>query len=222
MTRQLANLDDLSERDRALLTTEVIERWTDPLAASDLVEAAEIVRLERGRQRALQTIRQGVELTDLEFRLLRYLQRYARQTVTYQQIAHHLWGSTQHPITSAVLRMRDGYASPYIRHIWVLVAEIRRKLEIDPARPQHLATMKGAGYRWYNDPPSLDDGEDYARRTAEHEVLRAQVRYELGGDPDALPPPGYKPSGGQLGPAHRYANEVVEAAITEASSEPRT
>src|SRR3954467_3598373 len=89
----------LTPQDRALLTPEVVARWTRDLGPDDEVDPTDIVRLEKGRQRTLQTIRQGPELTDLEFKLVRYLQRHAGRTRTYVQIAHQLWGSTAHPVT---------------------------------------------------------------------------------------------------------------------------
>jgi DNA-binding winged helix-turn-helix (wHTH) protein len=205
----------LPERDRALLTPDVVARWTGGLAPDDYLDPVEIVRLERGRQRTLQTIREGAELTDLEFKLLRYFQRNERRTLTYQQMAHHLWGTSARPITAYMLRSQMGYASPYIRHIWVLVSSIRQKLEIDPLRPQHLATIRGVGYRWYNDPPSLDDGENYQKRLAESETMRAQVRYDFGysveDDVRVLERPR---SGPMLGPNH----PAYEADVTERRS----
>lgn len=211
---------EISPRDQALLTPAVIERWTQGLAP-DEIDLAEVARLERGRLRTLETIRQGVDLSDLEFKLVRYLQKHERRTMTYQQIAHHLWGSPTNPITARVLRADYGYASPYIRHIWVLVSQIRQKLEIDPIRPQHLATIRGVGYRWYNAPPSLNDGEDYGQRAVESEELRAQVRTDLGYSP--IDPQIAEPSGKLvLGPAHPdYAGGVVDGDVTQRSSRAR-
>lgn len=216
----LPGSDMLPYDDRRLLTPAVIERWTGGLPPDDLPDATEVVRLERGRQRTLETIRQGAELTDLEFKLLRYFQKHERQTLTYQQLAHHLWGSTQRPITARMLRAQDGYASPYIRHIWVLVAQIRKKLEIDPYRPQHLATMRQVGYRWYNSPPSLHDGEDYHAREQEHVRLRAQVRYDFGvsNEDDPLPPGVVRRP--ELGPSHPDHAGPIEAEVTEQRSRP--
>lgn len=205
---RLDGIDDLGPRELALLTPEVVARWTDRLADDDMVDATEIVRLERQRLLALQTIRQGAELTDLEFKMVRHLQRHEGRPRSYLQIAQHLWGSTRVPITGRMLRHQDGYASPYIRHIWVLVAEIRRKLEVDPARPQHLATLRGAGYVWHASPPSLDDGVDYAARTHAALAIRSALRRDFGLELDGEVPFGPSP---QLGPNHRdYQTETIE------------
>jgi hypothetical protein len=205
----------LTPQDRALLTPEVRARWTRDLAPDDLADG-EIVRLERGRLTALRTIRQGAELSDLEFKLVRYLQRYQGRARTYIQIAHHLWGSSERPITGWHLKSQDGYASSYVRHIWVLVAEIRRKLEIDPARPQHLATRRGVGYSWHDAPPALDDGVDYQTLYAEVAALRLQVQYELGGDIGSLPIP-RQALHPELGPDHPA---YLEGDVTERRSDP--
>lgn len=172
----------LSPGERALLTPDVVERWSSDLAPGDFTPEtlSEIVELERRRRAALRTLRSTAELTDTEFRLVRYLQRSEGRTRTYLQIAHHLWGSAERPITASVVRARHGYASPMVTSIQVLIHVIRKKLEVDPLRPQHLATIRGVGYRWYSAPPSLDDGEDYERRTRESIVQREYMQKTLG------------------------------------------
>jgi hypothetical protein len=170
----------LPERDRALVTTGAIEKWTDGLHEQDWT-VADIVRLERKRQTSLETLRTGAELTDLEWRLLRYLQRNEGKTCTYFQIARHLWSTPTNPVTAYSLRRYgNGYDSPMIRHIWVMTSVIRKKLEIDPLRPQHLATVRGVGYRWYSQAPSLHDGEDYGKRALEATQQREQMRVVFG------------------------------------------
>lgn len=211
---------ELAEADRALLTPEVIARWTRDLGPDDVVDPSDIVRLERGRQRALQTIRQSPELTDLEFKLARFLQRRAGQTCTYIQIANHLWGSSARPITGAMLRYQDGYASPYVRHIWTLISLLRQKLEIDPLRPQHVATLRGVGYVWYELAPSLNDGIDYAARARTAERDRAQLRADFGlvlDEPTEPVEPTPRRQWG-LGPEHP-SYEAIEGEVREASSE---
>jgi hypothetical protein len=180
--RQENPLARIPEADRRLLSPQVITRWSSDLAPDDLTPEllSEIAQLERNRQKSLKTLRSTAELTDLEFRLVRYLQKSEGRTRTYLQLAHHLWGTPEHPITAAMLRAHHGYAAPMVASIQVLVCNIRKKLEIDPLRPQHVATIRGVGYRWYSAPPSLDDGEDYARRAIESSVLRQHMQHELG------------------------------------------
>jgi hypothetical protein len=172
----------LSAADRRLLTPAVIEKWTRGLAP-DEIDLVEVVRLERSRTDTLRTLRQGVELTDREWQLVRYLSRSAGQVRTYLQIARHLWQTPANPISPRSLMSLDAgrrYNGAMITTIHVLVSQIRRKLEIDPLRPQHLANVRGVGYVWYNAPPSLDDGIDYGRRATEHAMLREEIQREWG------------------------------------------
>ena len=73
-----------------------------------------------------------VRLTPTEYHLLEVLARNAGRLVPQQQLLREVWG--------------PGYEkeSHYLR---VYVAQLRRKLEIDPAHPRHLITEPGMGYR---------------------------------------------------------------------------
>lgn len=182
LARRMVGLANLTDADRRLLTDEVLERWTGDLSLEDITPdlLIDLVTYEKRRRAALTTLRSNAELTDQEFRLLRYLQRREGATCTYVQIAHHLWGTAHEPITAAKLRVRHGYASPMVTTIQVLMHQIRRKLEVDPIRPQHFACIRGVGYRYYSLPPSLDDGESYAARDTESRRQRHIMQIELG------------------------------------------
>lgn len=73
-----------------------------------------------------------VRLTPTEWKILELLARNSGALVTHQQILSHVWG--------------PGYAAEtaYLR---VYLAQLRRKLEADPANPRHLLTETGLGYR---------------------------------------------------------------------------
>ncbi len=73
-----------------------------------------------------------VHLTPIEFRLLETLVRNAGKVVTQRQLLAEVWGP-QHSEQSQYLR--------------VYMTQLRRKLEADPARPRHLRTEPGVGYR---------------------------------------------------------------------------
>jgi hypothetical protein len=193
--------EQLNERERALLTPAVIRRWTDGLTEDDYT-LQQVAALERRRLNTLRTLRDGAELTDQEFKLLRHLQRHATKTRSYLQIAQYLWGTRDRPITAAMLAGHHGYQSPWVAHIHQLVGQIRRKLEVDPARPQHLATIRAVGYVWYWAGPALDDGIDYEARNREAVVQRYELRRDFGlvFDDEELPP-GARPQV-QLGPEH--------------------
>ena len=75
---------------------------------------------------------QEVHLTPTEYKLLTLLIRHAGKVLTHRQLLKEVWGTT--------------YAeqSHYVR---VYVAQLRQKLEADPARPRLLVTEPGVGYR---------------------------------------------------------------------------
>jgi two-component system, OmpR family, KDP operon response regulator KdpE len=73
-----------------------------------------------------------VHLTPIEFRMLETLIRHAGKVVTQRQLLIEVWGP-QHSEQAQYLR--------------VYMAQLRRKLEADPARPRHLRTEPGVGYR---------------------------------------------------------------------------
>jgi len=73
-----------------------------------------------------------VHLTPNEYKLLQVLIKYAGRVVTQRQLLNEVWGP-QHTEQSQYLR--------------VYVAQLRRKLERDPARPRYLQTEPGVGYR---------------------------------------------------------------------------
>jgi two-component system KDP operon response regulator KdpE len=77
-----------------------------------------------------------VHLTPLEHRILECLARHADSVVTHTQVLKEVWGP--HQIDIRALR--------------VYVASLRRKLEIDPARPKYIVTEPGVGYRLVTDP----------------------------------------------------------------------
>jgi len=73
-----------------------------------------------------------VHLTPNEYRLLQVLLKHAGKVLTHRQLLNEVWGPNQ--VEQA----------QYLR---VYVAQLRRKLERDPARPRHLQTEPGVGYR---------------------------------------------------------------------------
>jgi len=74
----------------------------------------------------------AVRLTPIEWRLLAYLARHAGKVLTHAQILSEVWGPN---------------ASSQSHYVRVYMAELRKKLEADPSRPQLLLTEPGVGYR---------------------------------------------------------------------------
>jgi two-component system KDP operon response regulator KdpE len=77
-----------------------------------------------------------VRLTPIEYRLLAVLVRHAGKVLTHRQLLQEVWGPGQVEQTH------------YLR---VYMANLRRKLEPDPARPRMLRTEPGVGYRLLTD-----------------------------------------------------------------------
>jgi two-component system KDP operon response regulator KdpE len=73
-----------------------------------------------------------VHLTPIEYRLLALLARNAGRVMTHEQLLRQVWG--------------PGYTEQkhYLR---VYMAQLRHKLERDPARPRYLINEPGVGYR---------------------------------------------------------------------------
>lgn len=75
---------------------------------------------------------QEVHLTPIEYRLLTTLVRHAGKVLTHRQLLTEVWGPS-HVDQAHYLR--------------VYMGQLRRKLEVDPARPRYLLTEPGVGYR---------------------------------------------------------------------------
>jgi two-component system KDP operon response regulator KdpE len=74
-----------------------------------------------------------VRLTPTEWHLLEALARHPGRLLTHQQLLQDVWGPQYVTATN------------YLR---VHIANLRRKLEPDPARPRYLTTEPGLGYRF--------------------------------------------------------------------------
>jgi DNA-binding response OmpR family regulator len=77
-----------------------------------------------------------VSLTGREFDLLRLLVDHPGELLTRERILDALW---------------DGYADAST--LWGYVRRLRQKLELDPARPRHIVTVWGVGYRFESGRP---------------------------------------------------------------------
>ncbi|MGF9648009.1 response regulator [Pseudarthrobacter oxydans] len=82
-----------------------------------------------------QVTRRGVavRLTPTEWNILELLARNTGALVTHEEILTQVWGPAY------------AHETAYLR---VYLAQLRRKLEADPANPRHLLTETGLGYRF--------------------------------------------------------------------------
>ncbi len=77
---------------------------------------------------------QAITFTRREMDILLYLQAHSDRAVSRQELLNKVWG----------------YASDVeleTRTVDIHIAKIRRKIEQDHSQPQHLITVRGAGYR---------------------------------------------------------------------------
>jgi two-component system KDP operon response regulator KdpE len=76
---------------------------------------------------------QPLHLTPIEYRLLAFLAAHPDGVLTHRQILKGVWGPSHAEDTH------------YVR---IYMGHLRRKIEVDPARPVHLLTESGIGYRF--------------------------------------------------------------------------
>lgn len=74
----------------------------------------------------------AIHLTPTEWRMLTELARHPGRVVTHESLLRAVWGPSY------------GREHHYLR---VFANQIRRKIEADPGRPQHLINEPGLGYR---------------------------------------------------------------------------
>ena len=84
-------------------------------------------------------IREGIEirLTPKELELLSLLARNHDRVLTHRAILKAVWGPN---------------AVEQPEHLWTLVAQLRKKLEPDPASPKYLLSEPWVGYRFVAEP----------------------------------------------------------------------
>ena len=73
-----------------------------------------------------------IHLTPIEYRLLATMVKHAGKVLTHRQLLRQVWGPP--------------YAEQ-AHYLHVYMAQLRRKIETEPARPRHLLTEPGIGYR---------------------------------------------------------------------------
>ena len=73
-----------------------------------------------------------VHLTPIEYKLLALLAKHAGKVLTHRQILKEVWGPNQ---------------SEHTHYVRVHLAELRKKIEANPARPKYIVTEPGVGYR---------------------------------------------------------------------------
>jgi two-component system, OmpR family, KDP operon response regulator KdpE len=98
---------------------------TGRLELGDLIVDYDRRRVVRGRDE--------IRLTPKEFELLTLLVRNPGRVLTHRAILKAIWGAN---------------AVNQPEHLWVLMAQLRKKIEPDPAQPKYLLSEPWVGYRF--------------------------------------------------------------------------
>jgi DNA-binding response OmpR family regulator len=111
----------------------VLRRATAPHHAADgQVITVEGLRIDLAR-RSVEVRERPVQLTYVEFELLRTLASHPGRVYSRRMLLEELWGGAD-------------YREP--RTIDVHVRHLREKLERDPREPEYIFTVRGVGYRF--------------------------------------------------------------------------
>jgi two-component system KDP operon response regulator KdpE len=121
------SVGELMARIRVALRSFARESSTD----TDSVFVAENLKVDLAARRVWARGNE-VHLTPIEYRLLTTLIRNVGKVLTHRFLLKEVWGPDQ------------VHENHYLR---VFMATLRRKIEADPARPKHLMTEPGVGYR---------------------------------------------------------------------------
>lgn len=73
------------------------------------------------------------ELSNKEFAIMKYLIQHEQEVIHRHELLEEVWGFEVTPTTRTV----DNY-----------ILELRKKLETDPSNPEHIITIRGAGYKF--------------------------------------------------------------------------
>lgn len=122
--------DELLARVRAALRRKLAgdQPDTGQLQRGDLIIDFDRRRVTRGETE--------IRLTPKEFELLAIMARHAGQVLTHRVILKSIWGP--HSVDQP-------------EHLRVLMGQLRKKIEPDPARPRYLVTEPWVGYRFTAD-----------------------------------------------------------------------
>jgi len=90
------------------------------------------VKVDLGR-RTVERNGESLHVTPIEYRLLTHLAAHPHCVLTHRQLLQSVWG--------------PGHAQD-THYLRVYMAQLRKKIERDPAQPRHLVTETGIGYRF--------------------------------------------------------------------------
>ncbi|CBA29227.1 two-component system response regulator KdpE [Cronobacter turicensis] len=119
-------IGELQARLRVALRRHGGASQSDPVVSfSDITADLAARRILRGAEE--------IHLTPIEFRLLGVLLNNPGKVLTQRQLLSQVWGPN---------------AVEHSHYLRIYMGHLRQKLESDPARPRHLLTETGIGYRF--------------------------------------------------------------------------
>jgi len=119
-------IGELQARLRVALRRHGSTASPDPVYRfSDIIVDLAARRIVRGEEE--------IHLTPIEFRLLAILLNNHGKVLTQRQLLNQVWGPN---------------AVEHSHYLRIYMGHLRQKLEADPARPRHLLTETGVGYRF--------------------------------------------------------------------------
>ena len=118
-----------------------IRVWLRRVGSNDHAESGRVtvgdLTIDYDRRRLLRD-GEEIRLTPKEFELLAFLAHNANRVLTHRAILKAVWGPN---------------AVDQPEHLWVLVAQLRKKIEPDPAHPRYLMSEPWVGYRLATESP---------------------------------------------------------------------
>ena len=87
-------------------------------------------------RRRVQRGSQDIRLTPKEFQLLSLFAQNADRALTHREILRQIWGAN---------------AVDQPEHLWVLISQLRKKIEPDPSKPRYLVSEPWYGYRFVSE-----------------------------------------------------------------------
>lgn len=119
-------IGELQARLRVALRRHAATTPSEPVVAfADIRVDLANRRIQRGEEE--------IHLTPIEFRLLAVLLNNHGKVLTQRQLLSQVWGPN---------------AIEHSHYLRIYMGHLRQKLEADPARPRHLLTETGIGYRF--------------------------------------------------------------------------
>jgi two-component system alkaline phosphatase synthesis response regulator PhoP len=125
-----------SPRELVARVKAILRRGRNVASAEEETLTFAHIRIDSSRHQVWRDDQQ-IDLTALEFKLLRVLATYAGMVLSREQLLERVWGY-------------DFYGDE--RVVDVHIGHLRQKLEADPADPQYIHTVRGVGYKFEDKP----------------------------------------------------------------------